>query len=54
MTIRTLNYGLVPVAVDTTYISDGIVDTVETCNGDFYTIRLTFTGSIVAVKELTE
>lgn len=48
--IRTIDYGLLPIAVDTRYIYDEIIDTVETCDGSFYTVQKAFTGSIVAVK----
>lgn len=39
----------VPIAVDTTYVKDEVLDLKEMCNGDYYEIRQTFNGQIVAV-----
>lgn len=47
--IRTLEYGIVPIAVNTTYVHNKVIDTVECCNGEFYTLHRAFSGSIVAV-----
>jgi hypothetical protein len=48
--IRTLDYGMLPIAKDTTYINDECVGTVETCDGKFYEVRRAFSGSLVAVE----
>lgn len=48
--IRTLDYGMLPVAADTTYISNEVLGTVETCDGRFYEVRRAFSGSLVAVE----
>ena len=36
--IRTLDYGMLPIAKDTTYINAECVGTVETCDGKFYEV----------------
>ncbi len=49
-TIRTLDYGYLPIATDTTHISNTVIDTIEMCNGDMYDIRRAYSGGLVAVK----
>lgn len=48
--IRTLDYGVLPIANSTKYINDTIVDTVETCDGNIYAVKRAFSGGLVAVK----
>ena len=48
--INTLDYGTLPIAKDTTYISDECLGTVETCDGKFYMVCRAFSGSLVAVE----
>ena len=48
--IRTLDYGMLPIAKDTTYIGDECHGTVETCDGKFYEVRRAFSGGLVAVE----
>lgn len=48
--INTLDYGTLPIAKDTTYISDECLGTVETCDGKFYVVFRAFSGSLVAVE----
>lgn len=47
--IRTMKYGIIPTAVNDTYLSNDVLDTVECDNGDFYIIKMSFTGAIVAL-----
>ena len=49
-TIRTLDYGILPIAKNTDYISDFAVGTIEDCDGNFYEVRRADSGSLVAVK----
>lgn len=50
MRIRTLDYGIVPVAKNTVFVHDDIIGLVEADNGDSYLIKRAFSGSLVAIK----
>lgn len=48
--ISTQNYGLLPVAKDTTYIRGEAIDSIETADGRFYEVRYAYCGGVVAVE----
>jgi hypothetical protein len=48
--IRTLDYGLIRVFKDSTSCKNLTIDTIEDCKGNFYEIKQTFTGEIIALK----
>ena len=48
-TIRTLKYGSIPTAFSDRFLHDNTIDTIEMDNGDYYEVRISFTGSIVAL-----
>jgi hypothetical protein len=50
--IRTRDFGVLPIAKDTTYVNDECVGTVETCDGKFYEVRRAFSGALVATDAL--
>jgi hypothetical protein len=47
--INTIDYGMIPVAKDRKYLNNNVIGTVETCDGNFYTIHKAFSGAIVAL-----
>ena len=48
--IRTINYEILPVARDATFMHSKVIDTIEMDNGDIYEIRQAFSGGLVAIK----
>jgi hypothetical protein len=48
--IHTLDYGILPIAKNTTFINNFIYGLVETCDNKFYEVRRAFSGSLVAVE----
>lgn len=50
MELRTLKYGVLPVALRTTYLRAEVIDLVVDCEANVYEIRLTDNGSLVALK----
>lgn len=48
--IRTLDYGNLPIATDTTFVGIECFGVVETCDGCVWEVRRAFSGSLVAVK----
>jgi hypothetical protein len=52
LVIRTLDYGVLPIAKDTTYISDECLGIIEMCDGKFYEVRRAFSGGLVGVEAL--
>jgi hypothetical protein len=47
--IRTIEFGMLPIAKDDQYVKNEVFGTVETCDGSFYVVRRSFSGGLVAV-----
>jgi hypothetical protein len=48
--INTLDYGSIRVFKDSTSCKNATLDTIDGCSGEFYEIKQTFTGEIVAFE----
>jgi len=48
-TIKTLDYGVIPIAYNKQWLQDSILDTIEDNQLCFYEIRQTLNGYIVAL-----
>ena len=48
--INTLDYGSIRVFKDSTSCKNVTLDTIDGCNGEFYEIKQTFTGEMVALE----
>jgi len=49
--LNTIDYGLIPIAKHETYLQKNVIGLIEETNGEYYEIRLTNNGQIVAIKQ---
>ena len=49
-TIRTIDYGEIPVISTSKYTRDNVLSVIEMDNGTFYEIKRSFGGEIVAIE----
>lgn len=48
-TIKTIDYGELPVAIKNDFLLDEVIGEINTTDGKYYNVKKTFNGQLVAI-----